>query len=166
VFLDYLNLIAPEKASAWSDNRRMDIMELTYRARSLGLDQGCPVVLAVQSKRESNERVWKLPQKWDALEASAIEQYSDTMLSLWLPATTEPITTPPLKLKGPDGEPTDIEITRNLLIMGVNKQKKGPAGGWYALYVDPTRNVIEPLERRAASAPPVYGGRDDAFDLG
>lgn len=145
VFLDYLNRIQPETVKSWGDNRRTDIMELTYRASDLAYKLGCPIIMGAQSNRVSNERGWKLPQKWDAMESSSIEQYSQLMLSLWLPALTEPVGT---FLKGPDGKPTDIKVTQNLLIMGVNKQKRGPAGGWLPLYVDPARNIVAPLERK------------------
>lgn len=144
IFLDYLNRIQPESGKSWGDNRRTDIMELSYRASDLAYKIGCPVIMGAQSNRVSNDRAWKLPQKWDAMESSAIEQYAQLMLSLWLPALTEPVGT---KLKGPDGKATDITVNENLLIMGVNKQKRGPAGGWMPLYVDPARNIVGPLER-------------------
>jgi replicative DNA helicase len=145
VFLDYLNLIPPEGAHAFSDNRRTDIMELTYRARDLSFTIGAPVIMGAQSNRITNERAWKLPQKHDVMESSAIEQYSHTMLSLWRPALSEIMDQP---LKGPDGKPmNDLLVTENLLILGLNKQKRGPAGGWWPLYVDPARNEIAPLER-------------------
>jgi len=151
IFLDYLTLIAPERTTSWGDNnRRTDITELVYRCRDLGLAAGCPVILGAQSNRTTNDRAWKAPQKWDALESSAIEQYADTMISLWLPATTEMLSDPPRKLKGPDGSPTDLDVTPNLLILSVNKQKKGAAGGWYALHVDHTCNEIYPIEKEQA----------------
>ena len=139
IFLDYVNLIAPEKPGAWGDGRRTDIMENTFRARDLALSRGCPVVMGAQAGRQVNERDWKLPQKFDAQESSAIEQYSDVMLSLWLPQTTETKE----QLSCPDGSTLDID--EHLMIMGLLKQKKGPAGGWWPMYVDPARNEIEPL---------------------
>jgi len=148
IFLDYLNLIPPEGAHAFGDNRRTDIMELTYRARDLSFTAGAPVIMGAQSKRESTDRIWKLPQKQDAQESSAIEQYSHTMLSLWRPILTE---IPDQPLKGPDGKTmNDLRVTDNLLILGLNKQKRGPAGGWWPLYVDPARNEIAPLAKAEA----------------
>ena len=144
IFLDYLNKIQPETNRGWGDNRRTDMMELTYRASEMSFKRGCPVITGAQSNRVSNERAWKLPQKWDCMESSAIEQYAQVVLSLWLPGLTEPHGQ---WLVGPDGRETDIEVSPNLLIMGVNKQKRGPAGGWWPLYVDPARNFVGPLDR-------------------
>lgn len=148
IFLDYLNLIAPEAAAGFGrEGRRTDIMDLTYRARDLAIAHGCPVILLAQSGRQVNERVWKAPQKYDVLESSAVEQFSDTMLSLWMPVTTEPPSIGTQYLRDPEGNRTDIVINENLLILSVLKQKRGKAGGWFALYVDPARNEIAPLER-------------------
>lgn len=66
------------------------------------------------------------------------------MLSLWLPCLTEP---DGKELVGPGGERTGIAVSENLLLMGVNKQKRGPAGGWFPLYVDPARNIVGPMAR-------------------
>jgi len=139
IFLDYVNLIVPESKAAWGENRRTDIMENTFRARSLALARGCPVIMGAQAGRQTNERAWKLPQKWDAQESSAIEQYSDVMLSTWLPATTEDND----RLEAPNG--VVLDVTPNLLILGLLKQKRGPAGGWWPMYVDPARNEIAPM---------------------
>jgi hypothetical protein len=43
-----------------------------------------------------------------------------------------------------------IDNTEHLLILGLVKQKDGPAGGYFKLYVDPARNEIAPMERRGA----------------
>jgi replicative DNA helicase len=145
IFLDYLNLIAPEAMGGFGkEGRRTDIMELTYRCRDLGIAHGCPVILLAQSGRQVNERGWKAPQKYDVLESSAVEQFSDTMLSLWMPVTTEPPSIGVQYLKDPEGNRTDKIIDEHLLIMTVNKAKRGRAGGWFALRVDPSRNELAP----------------------
>ncbi len=152
VMLDYMNLVAPESQRSWGDNRRTDMMELTYRARELGIAGGYPVVAAAQSNRISTDRPWKCPLARDLLESSAIEQYADLILSLWLPAKTEPLDT---WLKGPDGATTDIRVTRNLMIMSLCKQKTGIGSGWWALQYDPGRNIIKPMEDIGEEAIPI-----------
>jgi replicative DNA helicase len=154
IALDYLNLIQPEKEWQSSDGRRTDLMELVFRSRDLGMAQGCPVVLGAQSRREVLDRVWKLPQTRDALETSAIEQYCQLMLSLWRPALTEQ---EGITLVGASGKAIDppLKVTQNLLIMGVNKQKRGEAGGWLPLWVDPARNVIQRMDPKAAEPEPI-----------
>lgn len=145
IFLDYLNKIQPEKNSrTFGDNRRTDIMELAYRASEMTFSRGCPVIAGAQSNRVSNDRQWKLPQKWDAMESSALEQYCQVMLSLWMPGLTEIAGE---YLKGPDGKKTEWIVNENLLIMGINKQKRGPAGHWFPLYVNPAMNEVGPMTK-------------------
>jgi len=121
IYIDYVNLICPESKASWgAKGRRTDIMELTYRVRELGLMSGCP----------------------------AIEQFSDLLLSLWMVSTSETMSDPPAQLIGPDGKPMEgIFVTPNLLLMGIGKQKRGPAGSIIPLYVDPTRNIVRPMSR-------------------
>ncbi len=154
IFLDYLNKIQPEGRQVWGDGRRLDIMELAYRASELAFKRGCPVITGAQSNRVSNDRTWKLPQAWDCMESSAIEQYAQVLLSLWMPGRTEAHERP---LKGPDGKDTDVNVSDNLLVMGITKQKRGPAGGWWPLYVDAARNFIGPLDTRQDEPEPAGG---------
>lgn len=154
IALDYLNLIPPERdwGSSSKDGRRTDLMEMVFRTRDLGMAQGCPVILNAQSKREVLDRRWKAPETRDAMETSAIEQYCQLMLSLWRPALTEPEGSDLLAATGDPVSPR-IKVTQNLLIMTVNKQKRGPAGGWLPLYVDPARNVIHAMETATEPVP-------------
>ena len=138
VFLDYLQQMEPERRPGQEVNRRMDIFENVHRCKDMALALGCPVVLGVQATRAVDERTWKLPQIGDQMESSNIEHTADKMISVWMPKTSEP--------PGLLGN-TDLEVNDNLLILGIIKQKLGPAGGWWGLYVDPTRNVITGLER-------------------
>ena len=153
--LDYLNKIQPEKDWQSKDGRRTDLMELVFKAGDLGMAQGCPVVLGAQSGRQVMDRPWKAPRANDPQETSSIEQYCQLMLSLWRPVLTEAEGS---DLRGPDGKPVDprIEVTQNLLIMTVNKQKRGPAGGWIPLYMNPATNEIRVMARgdEPADAPP------------
>jgi len=151
IYIDYVNLICPESKASWgAKGRRTDIMELTYRVRELGLMSGCPTIMGAQSSRASREGKWKLPQNYHCLESSAIEQFSDLLLSLWMVSTSETMSDPPVQLIGPDGKPMEgIFVTPNLLLMGIGKQKRGPAGSIIPLYVDPTRNIVRPMSRDA-----------------
>lgn len=150
VFLDYLNLMETERrmGGGRSSDRRVDVTEIVQCAKDLALTMGCPVVLIAQAHRRVDDRSWKLPEMQDAMEASAIEQFSDKMISLWKPSVTEPRGA---MIEAPDGR--QLEVTDNLLLFGLIKQKTGPAGGYHALYVDPARNFLGPL---AAEDPPRF----------
>jgi hypothetical protein len=68
--------------------------------------------------------------------SSNIEHTADKMISLWMPKTTEPSGD---VVPGTDG----LRVTDNLLLLGVMKQKLGPAGFWKPLFVDPTTNDVK-----------------------
>ncbi len=144
LFLDYLNLIQPERELGGAPNMRTDLTEIVRVAKDLALELGCPVILLAQAHRRVDERMWKLPQMADAMETSSIEQYSDVVASLWMPKVTEPLGT----TLTPPGSRDALEVTPNLLLLGLVKQKKGPAGGFWPLYVDPTRNFVGPMDTR------------------
>lgn len=144
VFLDYLNQLQPERRQGDEASRRVDVSDIVLSAKDLALSMGCPVVMLAQSNRMTDNRDWKLPTMRDAMETAAIEQYSDKMLSVWMPKVTEQ--------RGYIVEPNGdrLDVTPNLLLLGLIKQKNGPAGGYFKLYVDPTRNFIGPLETGAS----------------
>jgi replicative DNA helicase len=139
VFLDYLQQMEPERRSGQEINRRMDIFENVHRCKDMALALGCPVVLGVQAGRQVDGRDWKLPQLGDQMESANVEHTADKMLSVWMPKTSE-------EHGWPLGK-TGLVVSDNLLILGLVKQKLGPAGGWWSLYVDPARNIIGGLER-------------------
>lgn len=142
VFLDYLNQLQPDRRQGDEGSRRVDVADIVLSAKDLALSMGCPVVMLAQCNRITDDRDWKIPTMRDAMETAAIEQYSDKMLSVWMPKVTEN--------KGYIVEPNGnrLDVTDNLLLLGLIKQKNGPAGGYFKLYVDPTRNFIGPLETR------------------
>jgi replicative DNA helicase len=138
VFLDYLNLIRPDEIAG--DQRRNEIESIVRCAKDMALFLGCPVVMLAQARRECEDREWKLPVMRDAYESAAIEQYADKILSVWMPHVTNDN-----KVALPEGG--YIDNTKNLLLVGLVKQKDGPAGGYFKLYVDPARNEIAPMAR-------------------
>ncbi len=143
VFLDYLNQLQPDRRQGNEASRRVDVSDIVLSAKDLALSMGCPVVMLAQSNRMTDDRDWKLPTMRDAMETAAIEQYSDKMLSVWMPKVTENKS----YIVEPNGN--RLDVTPNLLLLGLIKQKNGPAGGYFKLYVDPTRNFIGPLETEA-----------------
>jgi len=135
VFLDYLQQMEAEGG----ETRRMQIFENVHRSKDMALALGCPVVLGCQTHRRVDERKWKLAMMGDGLESSNIEHTADKMLSVWMPKRTEQL--------GDYVEDTDLKVTDRLLLMSMPKQRMGPAGMWWSLYVDAERNFISELAR-------------------
>jgi len=134
VFLDYLQLMESEGRLGEERTRRMDVFENVYRCKDMALALGCPVILGCQARREVDEREWKLPAIGDGQESSGIEFTSDKIITLWFPRVSEELGA---KLPG-----TELVVSDDLLILGLKKQKMGPAGMWWPLYVDPAQNII------------------------
>jgi replicative DNA helicase len=131
VVLDYLQRIRPDPQDG--DTKREQMMEAVNRAKDCAIAYGCPVVLGVQVGRQVTDRIDKTPRIDDGQETSNIEQSSDKVFSLWYPMKTEP-----LGAMLPGG----VEVTKNLLILKLLKQKLGEAPATFALWVDPERNII------------------------
>ena len=141
VFLDYLQQMEPERFDPKGEvSRRMDIFENVHRCKDMALHLGCPVVLGVQASRGVDERDWKLPLMGDQMESSNIEHTADKMLSVWYPKMTE---------KRGDLLPREnsLIVSDNLLILGLVKQRMGPAGGWFPLWVNPLTNELAEMQK-------------------
>lgn len=134
IFLDYLQQMETERRKGQEVARRLDIFENVHRCKDMALAMGCPVVLGVQAGRQVDGREWKLPQMGDQQESSNVEQTADKMLSLWYPSRS--------LRKGVEIQTTGLFVTDNLLILGLVKQRLGPAGMWWPLHIDPARNEI------------------------
>ena len=139
IFLDYLQQMETERRKGQEIARRLDIFENVHRCKDMALAMGCPVVLGVQAGRQVDGREWKLPQMGDQQESSNVEQTADKMLSLWYPSRS--------LRTGTEIQTTDLFVEDNLLILGLVKQRLGPAGMWWPLYVDPARNEVAAMAR-------------------
>lgn len=141
IFLDYLNLLKSVRQPGHEPTRRIQITEIVHTAKDMALNLGCPVVMVAQAHRRVDEREWKLPKMADCMESASIEQFSEKVLSVWYPKVTDQGQT----IRTPAGD--TYEVDNNLLFLGLLKQKHGPAGGFFTLYVDPARNEIKPMAR-------------------
>lgn len=131
IFLDYLQRIESDTVG---EDRRVAQMHIVSRAKDMALACGCPVVLGVQAKQELLNDAWKLPGMYSAQETSNVAQTSDVILSVWMPKTTEQM--PCMVGKPP------VNVTETLLILGLEKQKLGPANKIFYYETDPSRNEI------------------------
>lgn len=144
IFLDYLQQMETERRKGQEIARRLDIFENVHRCKDMALAMGCPVVLAVQAGRQVDGREWKLPQMGDQQESSNVEQTADKMMSLWYPSRS--------LRRGEEIQATGLFVEDNLLILGLVKQRLGPAGMWWPLHVDPARNEIAAMAREEEPA--------------
>ncbi len=138
IVLDYLQRVKLESAVL-----REGYMDVVSRAKDMALAFHCPVMLGSQAGRQVKERAnWKLPQLDDGQETSNLEQSADKFISLWMPKNDYP--------KGATFEYGNqwFTVTDNLLILGIMKQKFGPAPRIMQLHVDPQVNEIYPLETK------------------
>jgi len=137
VFLDYLQQIEAEQGR----DRRMEIFYSVYACKDLALALGCPVVMGSQANRESYRAGdWGIPSFTSSMESSNFEQTCDKMIGTWYPIKTHP-DTPTLETKA--GEV--LRVNENLLLLQIMKQKIGPSGRWWPLYVNPSINDIKPM---------------------
>lgn len=138
VALDYLQRIRPDKER---NNWRVAMMEIVDTAKDMAIAFGAPVLLGTQAGRKSQDlAVPRLPQVEHAQETSNIEQSAGKFFSLCLPHKTMTI-----------GEPFDFaggsfKVTENLLLIGLLKQKKGPAPKYFAFHVDWTTHELTPYK--------------------
>jgi len=137
IFLDYLQQIEPDEG----ENRRMQVFDIVRRCKNLALSHGCPVVMGVQAGRDVyNNRSWGVPGVHEALETSNIEHTSDKILGIWYPKQSFQEGTPITARR--KGRLITLNVSENLLILQVLKQKMGPSGLWWPLYVDPATNQV------------------------
>ncbi len=135
IVLDYLQQMQPEGEVA---DRRLQMIENVHRAKDMALAMGCPVLMGVQAGRQVDGRQFKLPLMGDGMETSNIEHTADKVLGVWMPKTSEPagsmVGNPP------------TPVTDNLLVIGLSKQRFGPAGKIYYCHVKPEVNEIHGME--------------------
>jgi len=137
IFLDYLQQIETETG----EDRRMQVFYNVYRCKDMSLAMACPVILGSQAGRQAYDSNWGIPPITSSLESSNFEHTCDKILGTWLPIKSyeegEVVQT--------KGKTHSIEVSQNLLVVKLMKQKFGPAGDWWPLYVDPARNLIGEL---------------------
>ena len=82
IFVDYLQLIRPDKARA---NRREEVADVSKGLKRIGMDYNIPVFALSQLNRASEQNRDKEPSMAELREAGDIEQDASTILMLWNP---------------------------------------------------------------------------------
>lgn len=131
ISMDYLQRIHMEKGRG--NDRNEHYLQCVDWAKDTAIWAGSAVYLGTQARREVDDQTIKLPSLRDSQWSSNAEQSADKFLSLWMPKQSHDIGDT-LNLGGNlDG----ITVSEKLLLMAVSKQKFGPAGRIFPLYVDP-----------------------------
>jgi replicative DNA helicase len=136
IFLDYLQQIEPDEGQ----DRRMQVFYNVHRCKDIALSCACPVVVGSQANRESYSEKWGVPPFTSSQESSNFEHTCDKMLGVWYPVKDNP--------NGGqlDTKTMTLDITENLLILQVMKQKIGPSGRWWPLHIEPETNSIAQMD--------------------
>jgi replicative DNA helicase len=139
IVIDYLQRI--HKSKNQRGILRPELMLVTVdKSKDLAIWAGCPVVLNVQAGRQVDERDIKMPGMSDGQWSSNIEQSSDFSFGVWMPKTAG------LKRTKPFANIPSLDVSDNLMIIGVLKQKDGPAGSMFPIYVDPNNMKLGELQ--------------------
>lgn len=141
VFLDYLQRIKPESGR----DRRLQMASNVERIKDLTFEIAAPFIVGCQSNRDAYFRDIKIPERYDAMETSNIEQTTDGMVSLYLPKMDINTYGEPQKLDWRYGA-GDVFVTEDLALLKILKQKKGKTGMTFPLRINYQSNDIEVME--------------------
>ena len=139
IILDYLQRIRP------MENRRdwhVSMMETVDKAKDMAIAFNVPVLLGTQASRETRKLANpKMPLLEHAQETSNIEQSASKFFSVCLPIKTMQ-----------EGETFEyagnmFTVTKNLLLVALLKQKRGPAPAYFAFNVDFSTHKLTPYQR-------------------
>jgi replicative DNA helicase len=81
IFIDYLQLMHSDDKKK-SDNRVLEVADITRNLKIMAKEFGCPIVLLSQLSRISQDRKDKRPQLTDLRDSGAIEQDADVVMFL------------------------------------------------------------------------------------
>lgn len=115
-----------------TQSMREKYMMIVDHCKDMAISWGCPVILGCQARREVDERSKKLPLIGDGQETSNVEQSADKMISLHLASMGDYGKGQNMDLNGESFDASDPQ----LLIMGLLKQRNGPASYRIPVRVD------------------------------
>lgn len=131
IFVDYLQQVAAENPG---EERRSQIMRIVDGLQMLARDCGCPVVAGSQAGRQVLAREFMLPEIGDGQESSRQEQDADKVISLWYPCKT--------KMIGERIDELALDVTEDLMVMGIRKQRHAASGQVFPVRFDPAHNTF------------------------
>ena len=138
LFLDHLQEMTPERGQNKEEQTRLN----ASRLKDIAFELRCTVIVGTQAKRESYQRMW-LPQVDDSEWSSALEHTCDALFGIWYPCRATGLELGDLVTHGKE----TMEVTKNLFILGLLKQRWGDAGKWWPLHIEPETNTIGQMTR-------------------
>jgi replicative DNA helicase len=133
ICLDYLQIIPITKAS----ERTEQVANATIEAKALGIDLGCAIIGGVQSTRGVDRYENPIPTMSDAQHSSAIEQTADKQIALWRPIKSEEGKGKTERKSSVNISGTEFDITPELMVIRVLKQRFDVGHGTYAVRFEP-----------------------------
>jgi replicative DNA helicase len=152
ILLDYIQIFPVERG----EERQQQVTEAIIRFKELLQTLGCAGIAGVQASRAVTVREEQIPTDADCQWASALEQTFDKLIGFWRPYLTYRRNPDKPKIKV-DG--VEHEITQDLLLGRIQKQRFAPAGQTLVLRMEPQYVRIE--DRIAASSHPIEEDLDD-----
>lgn len=152
IFVDYLQALPfdPEvkgAGGAYSEQRRLQVRQDTYRLRQAASFFDCPVIVAVQAKQHLDGAPSKdiqIPGIYDGEESSSIAQRADRIIQLWMPKMSHTINSLV------EYNNTGFLVKPNTLFIKIGKQRGGfPSGKSWHCCIDFDKNNIAPVDIRA-----------------
>ena len=122
---DYLQEMTVEG----SIDKRQQVDTAAHVTKEMSLRFGAPAIVAAQARREVDDYKFKTPKLGDCQWSSVGEQVSDTVLGTWMPYVSMG--------KGKlDVQGVQYDITPNMLVLRMNKQRGGVPRATWLLHVN------------------------------
>lgn len=139
VCVDYIQLVPIPRLA----DRQKQVIEAAHRVKELAKRIGCPAIVAVQARRDVDDRKVKIPYLHDAQWSSSIEQAADKFFGLWRPWITEPhVGASPIII-----DDVPYPMTPVLLILAMRKQRFAEGNWTWGLHFRPEFLRLCAMER-------------------
>lgn len=148
LIIDYLQLMSVSKRS---ENRQVEISEISRSIKGLGRELNVPVIALSQLSREAEKDDSGQPKLSHLRESGAIEQDADVVMMLARPRNDE------------------LEDNPNLIHVHVAKHRNGPTGRVELIFEKETQHFGDLMRAAGATAgppPAEYGDFDEEDMLG
>lgn len=139
ILLDYIQIVPSQKAA----ERLEQVSEAIILSKELALTVGAPINVGVQASRGVDKRDDHIPDIADCQWSSALEQVADKLFGWWRPWLTRKRSAMKhtVELAG-----QSVEVTPNLLVGRLAKQRMADAGNLFYLHFDPAYVKLAEME--------------------